>query len=61
MARPKSRGGTRAGRRWLTAEHDDFAEYQRAYRGFVKGVVIFAAHVLAVLMILSWVVSGSFG
>ena len=40
-----------------TTEPDDFSEHQRTYRGFVKGVVIFAAHVLAVLLILKGVKS----
>jgi Bacterial aa3 type cytochrome c oxidase subunit IV len=40
---------------------DDFAEHQRTYRRFVAGVTIFAGHVLAILLILGWVFSGSFG
>ena len=40
---------------------DDFAEHRRTYRRFVMGVAIFAGHVLAVLLILGWVFSDSFG
>jgi len=40
---------------------DDFAEHRRTYRRFVMGTTIFAAHVLAVLLILGWVFSDSFG
>ena len=42
-------------------EHEDFAERERTYRGFVKGVIIFAAHVLVILLVLAWVFSDSFG
>jgi hypothetical protein len=34
---------------------EDWAEHKRTYRWFVKGMLIFAAHVLAVLLILAWV------
>jgi Bacterial aa3 type cytochrome c oxidase subunit IV len=37
-----------------------WAEHERTYRGFVKGVVIFTAHVFVILLILAWVFSGSF-
>lgn len=40
---------------------DDWIEHERTYRGFVKGVFIFAAHVLVVLLILAWVFSDSLG
>jgi aa3 type cytochrome c oxidase subunit IV len=40
---------------------DDFAEHRRTYHGFVMGATIFAGHVLAILLILGWVFSGSFG
>jgi Bacterial aa3 type cytochrome c oxidase subunit IV len=40
---------------------DDIAEHQRTYRRFVMGVTIFAGHVLAILLILGWVFSDSFG
>ena len=40
---------------------DDLAEHQQTYRRFVMGVTIFAGHVLAVLLILGWVFSDSFG
>ena len=40
---------------------DDFAEHQRTYHRFVMGVAMFAGHVLAVLLILGWVFSDSFG
>ena len=41
--------------------NDDFAEHKRTYHRFVMGVTIFAGHVLAVLLILGWVFSDSFG
>ena len=40
---------------------DDWAEHQRTYKYFVRGVVLFAAHVLVVLLILAWVFSDSLG
>ena len=40
---------------------DDFAEHQRTYHRFVIGVTLFAGHVLAILLILGWVFSDSFG
>jgi hypothetical protein len=39
----------------------DRAEHERTYRGFVKGVFIFAAHGLLMLLILAWVFSDSLG
>jgi Bacterial aa3 type cytochrome c oxidase subunit IV len=39
----------------------DWAEHERTYRGFVKGVFIFAAHVLLILLILAWIFSDSLG
>lgn len=32
---------------------DDYAEHERTYRLFVKGVALFAAHVLAILILLA--------
>jgi hypothetical protein len=43
----------------VPSAEDDWAEHQRTYRGFVKGVLIFAAHVLAILLILAWVFADS--
>ncbi len=40
---------------------EDWAEHTRTYRGFVKGVLLFAAHALIVLLILAWVFADSFG
>jgi len=31
------------------------------YKGFVKGVLLFAGHVLVILLILAWVFSDNFG
>jgi hypothetical protein len=42
----------------LPSKTNDWAEHDR---GFVKGVFIFAAPVLLVLMILAWVFSDSLG
>ena len=39
---------------------DDWAEHEITYRKFVRGVMIFAAHVLIVLLVLAWVFAGSF-
>jgi hypothetical protein len=39
----------------------DYPEHARTYRKFVTGVLLFAAHVLVILLILAWVFSGSFG
>jgi Bacterial aa3 type cytochrome c oxidase subunit IV len=39
----------------------DWAEHERTYRGFVKGVFIFAAHVLLILLVLAWIFSASLG
>jgi hypothetical protein len=38
---------------------DDWAEHERTYKGFVKGVFLFAVHALAILLILAWVFSDS--
>jgi hypothetical protein len=43
-----------------TTLQEDWAEHERTYRGFVKGVVLFAAHVLVILLILAWVFADSF-
>jgi hypothetical protein len=43
-----------------SAQQDEWAEHERTYKGFVKGVIIFATHVLVVLLILGWVFSDSF-
>ena len=40
---------------------EDWAEHERTYRGFVKGVLIFAAHVLVIMLLLAWVFSDSLG
>jgi aa3 type cytochrome c oxidase subunit IV len=43
-----------------TTSQEDWVEHERTYRGFVKGVVLFTAHVFLILLILAWVFSGSF-
>jgi len=40
---------------------EDFEEHTRTYRYFVRGVFLFAAHVLAILLILGWVFSNYLG
>ena len=45
----------------LPTPQEDWAEHERTYRGFVKGVLLFAAHVLVVLLVLAWVFSDSLG
>jgi Bacterial aa3 type cytochrome c oxidase subunit IV len=40
---------------------DDFAEHEKTYRFFVKGVLLFAAHVLVVLLLLAWIFADRFG
>jgi Bacterial aa3 type cytochrome c oxidase subunit IV len=40
---------------------EDFAEHEKTYRYFVKGVFLFAAHVLVILLILAWVFADRFG
>jgi aa3 type cytochrome c oxidase subunit IV len=39
---------------------EDWAEHERTYRGFVKGVVVFTAHVFVILLFLAWVFAGNF-
>jgi hypothetical protein len=39
---------------------EDWAEHERTYRGFVRGVVLFSAHVVLILLILAWVFADSF-
>jgi hypothetical protein len=43
-----------------TTAQENWAEHERTYRGFVKGVTIFTAHVFVILLILAWVFAGSF-
>jgi hypothetical protein len=38
---------------------EDWAEHARTYRYFVRGVLLFAAHVFVILLILAWVFSDS--
>lgn len=40
---------------------EDFAAHEETYRHFVKGVFLFAAHVLVILLILAWVFADHFG
>ena len=40
---------------------EDWAEHQRTYKLFVRGVLLFAAHALVILLILAWVFSDSLG
>jgi hypothetical protein len=42
------------------APREDWAEHERTYKGFVKGVIVFVAHAFIVLLILAWVFSDSF-
>ena len=42
------------------APREDWAEHERTYKGFVKGVIVFVAHAFVVLLILAWVFSDSF-
>ena len=39
----------------------DLEERRKVYRWFVRGTFLFAAHVLAVLLVLGYIFSGSFG
>jgi hypothetical protein len=43
-----------------TTSQENWAEHERTYRGFVKGVVLFTAHVVLILLILAWVFADSF-
>ncbi len=43
----------------VPSAQDEWAEHERTYRGFVRGVFIFAAHVLVILLVLAWVFSDS--
>ena len=43
------------------ASSEDFAEHEKTYRYFVRGVFLFAAHVLLILLILAWIFSDRFG
>ena len=43
------------------ASTEDFAEHEKTYRYFVRGVLLFAAHVLLILLILAWIFSDRFG
>jgi len=40
---------------------EDFAEHEQTYRYFVRGVLLFAAHLLLILLILAWVFADRFG
>jgi hypothetical protein len=40
---------------------EDFAEHKQTYRYFVRGVLLFAAHVLLILLLLAWVFADRFG
>jgi hypothetical protein len=59
MALPR-RGGTMATPTARPTADDDFQEHARTYRGFVKGAVIFAGHVLAILLLMGWYFHDSF-
>ena len=39
---------------------EEWAEHERTYRYFVRGVLLFAAHAFVILLILAWVFSDSF-
>ena len=40
---------------------EDWTEHQRTYKGLVRGVFLFAAHVLVILLNLAWMFSDSLG
>jgi hypothetical protein len=40
---------------------EDWTQHERTYRYFVRGVLLFAAHAIVILLILAWVFSDSFG
>ena len=44
-----------------TAPHFDLADHQRTYRAFVRGVVLFTAHVAIILLVLAYVFSSRMG
>jgi hypothetical protein len=43
------------------AQPGDFADHQRTYRAFVRGVAVFAAHVAVILLILAYAFSSRMG
>ena len=47
--------------RSISAPGEEWAEHERTYKYFVRGVILFAAHALIVLLILAWVFSDSLG
>jgi hypothetical protein len=59
--------GIAAGQTGMSADIDeaapeiDMAERRKVYRWFVRGTLLFAAHVLAVLLVLGYVFSDGFG
>ena len=44
-----------------TTPQIDLADHHRTYRGFVRGVVLFTAHVAIILLILAYVFSSRMG
>jgi hypothetical protein len=42
-------------------QQEDWSEHARTYRWFVRGVVLFAGHVLVILLILAWVFADEMG
>ena len=44
-----------------SAPREDWAEHEPTYKYFVRGVILFAAHALIILLILAWVFSDSLG
>jgi hypothetical protein len=59
--------GMSAGQAGMASEADepapeiDMAERRKVYRWFVRGAVLFAAHTIAVLLVLAYVFAGGFG
>jgi hypothetical protein len=48
-------------KRWKTQTSTNQREQELTYRRFVRGVLIFTAHVAVVLLVLAWVFSDNFG
>jgi hypothetical protein len=42
-------------------DREDWTEHARTYRWFVRGVLLFAAHALVILLILAWVFADEMG
>jgi hypothetical protein len=42
-------------------QQEDWTEHTRTYTGFVRGVLLFAAHALVILLIVAWVFADEMG